>query len=99
MLINSASTQIMQLLYYLWNLTKRFWDRGFSLDLKKTKQLIQEDYEQIYIGPEIDIQMRYAETLSIIFVVLLYSSGMPLLNILLPFNFAFTFIVDKYLCI
>jgi hypothetical protein len=89
---------VVELLFYVWRLMRRCCDRGCGSNPRKTKQLIQEDYEAMYTGPQLDLQSRYADTLSIFFVVLLYSSGMPILLASLPFCFILTYLLDKYLC-
>ncbi len=89
----------MEFLKFIWTLLYRLCDRHCSSDMKKTKQLIQEDYETVYTGPEFDLQVRYANELTVIFVVLMYSSGMPVLAFCLPFFFVVSYMNDKGLCI
>lgn len=55
------------------------WDRSCSRDRRKTKKLIQEDYEDINIGTRFEIEFRYASMLFVVGVCFLYSSGMPIL--------------------
>ena len=38
---------------------RTYYDRGFTGDKKKTKQLTQEDYEKLYMGPEYPIEARF----------------------------------------
>jgi hypothetical protein len=75
----------------------RCWDRKGSFNTKKTRCIIQDDYEKIYTGPEFVLEVRYAQIIFTIFVTFTYSSGMPSLYI---YNFFIIFVqywVDKYL--
>ena len=78
---------------------KKCRDQKCKCDEKKTKQLLQEDYENLYIGPQMDISRRYSQILAQMFIVLTFSSGMPLLY---PIGMACVFVtywVDKWLFI
>ncbi|CDW83214.1 UNKNOWN [Stylonychia lemnae] len=60
----------------------RWADRGFSNDIRVTKKLHQEDYEYQYEGIEFFIECRYAQIISTIYILMMYSGGMPLLYII-----------------
>jgi len=38
----------------------RCWDRKGSFNTKKTRKIIQDDYEHLYTGPEFVLEVRYA---------------------------------------
>lgn len=38
----------------------RCWDRGCSCDKRRSKRLLQQDYEDLYIGPEFSLDTRLA---------------------------------------
>ncbi len=64
---------------------------------KKTKKITRKDYFNLYLGPNFDMGSRYSQILVTIFVVLIYSPGMPILYVC---GFLFLFIcywVDKIL--
>lgn len=76
---------------------KRCVDRRCSFNTKKTRKIIQSEYEDLYTGPEFILHVRYAQVLATIFVTLTYSAGIPMLYAL---NFVILFIqywVDKWL--
>jgi len=95
--VTALSTHFMELLKFLLTLLWRCCDRRCSTDIRKTKQVTQDDYEAVYTGPEIDLQVRYACSLNLIFLVLMYSSGMPVLWLCLPVSFTVSFFIDKVL--
>jgi hypothetical protein len=72
-------------------------DRGCSCDRKKTSKLLQEDYDELYIGPEFLMEFRYSQLLTNIFMTFIYSTGMPALYFVCFISFCLTFWVDKYL--
>lgn len=82
---------------YMWTLIRRCHDRSWSLNMRKTKQVIQEDYEDLYTGPEFLVQIRFAQLLSTIFVTMTYSSGLPILYLISVISIFFTYWVDKVL--
>lgn len=57
----------------------------------------RQDYENLYLGPDFPIGARYSQILTTIFIILIYSSGMPLLYICTFAYFLVTYWVDKVL--
>ena len=75
----------------------RCCDRGCSCDDRKTRKLVQEDYENINTGNEFMLEFRYSNMLTIISVSFLYSGGMPFLYPVVAAFFFCTYWVDKCL--
>ena len=72
-------------------------DRRFTLNIRKTSKIIQDDYENLYTGPEFILQVRYAQVLFTIFVTITFSSCLPVLFVV---NFLILFVqfwIDKFL--
>ena len=90
---NPVSNLVMQLLRKLI----LCWDRGCSRDEKSTKKLVQEDYENVNIGNEFLMEQRYANILTVVAVVFLYSGGMPILYPVAACFFLATYWMDKLL--
>lgn len=67
------------------------------MNTRKTKKVIQSDYEDLYTGPFFILQIRYAQLLAVIFVSLTFSAGMPLLYLIVVINFVMTYWFDKIL--
>eukprot|EP00618_Florenciella_parvula_P035151 CAMPEP_0119482588 /NCGR_PEP_ID=MMETSP1344-20130328/10373_1 /TAXON_ID=236787 /ORGANISM="Florenciella parvula, Strain CCMP2471" /LENGTH=1515 /DNA_ID=CAMNT_0007517003 /DNA_START=73 /DNA_END=4620 /DNA_ORIENTATION=+ len=64
-----------------------------------TKQATQDDLIDKYSGAEFKLEKRYAKQLTVIFLVLLFSGGMPYLNVAGMFYFAIILLTDKVLFI
>jgi len=98
MLINIVSPHAGALIGVLISGITRCIDRGCSCDKRKTKQRLQEDYERKYTGPEFLIEVRYSQIISSFYIMLMYSSGMPLLYPIGMLQMFMTYWVDKFLC-
>jgi|LauGreDrversion4_2_1035121.scaffolds.fasta_scaffold343867_1 hypothetical protein len=75
----------------------RCYDRKWTFNKSHTRQVLQEDYEEVNTGPEFFLDSRYASMLCTIFIVLMYSGGMPMLYVI---GFGYFFIqywIDKAL--
>ena len=77
----------------------RIWrDRGFDWSAKHiSRQLTQDDLEDMYSGPPFQIATRYGQMLNTIFVTLLFSPGLPLLWWTAAATFFVSYWVDKFL--
>jgi hypothetical protein len=75
----------------------RCWDRRCSCDKRKTRQITQDEYEDLYTGPEYILELRFAQVMALIFVTMTYSSGMPLLHLITFLSLAITYWTDKIL--
>lgn len=58
---------------------------------------MQSDYEDLYIGPEFDIDARLAQIVAIIWVTFMYSPGLPVLFLITAINFFLVYWIDKWL--
>lgn len=100
MLINIFSPHASKLLFPLLNLLSRCMDRGCKLSILedpndksskiRTKKVMQEDLNAIYTGAQISSHYVYAQNFTYLWVVLMYSTGMPLLY---PFACIFYFVL------
>ena len=49
--------------------------------MTKTKKITQDEYEELYMGAELKIDERYSEIIAMLFIVMMYSSAIPVLYI------------------
>ena len=96
MLIGVFSPHIANGLFFLQGAWKRVWDRKCSWDKRKTKQLYQADYENMYMGPELMFEYRYSTMMNTVYISLMFGSGMPLLYFFGFVSFFLTYWVDKF---
>lgn len=76
---------------------RRCADRGCTQNKRKTKQVTQAEYEDLYTGPEFILQIRYSQILAQIFITMSFSSGLPILYLITFVSLVISFWVDKYL--
>jgi hypothetical protein len=74
---------------------RRCWDRKCTCNRKKTKQLLQEDYEEINTGSEFELDDRYSQFLTVLFTIFMYSSGIPILYPIAFLSIFITYWCDK----
>lgn len=99
MLINVASLHISFLANALVRWFLQCLDRGCTCDKKRTRQTIQQDYEDINTDSDFEIELRYANLLFMLGVCFLYSSGMPILYPIGAAYFLLGYWIDKFLLI
>ena len=58
---------------------KRCHDRKCTCNERKTRKLVQEDYENVNLGNEFALEFRYSRILTVLSITFLYSGGMPIL--------------------
>jgi len=96
MFINVFSVPAIKFVEVIFNLFARCFDRGCGFNAKKTKKKTQTSYESLYSGPEFYVDTRYSQILTLIFVCLLYSGGMPFLYLTSFIQLVLSYFVDKY---
>ena len=57
----------------------RCLDRGCSFNKKKTKKVLQTEYEKVYTGGLIQYDSRYSVIIAMIWVIFMFSSTIPIL--------------------
>ena len=72
-------------------------DRGCTCDDRRTKQLVQEDYEDKNTGAEFMFEFRYSNMLTVLAVAYLYSGGLPIMYPVAAIFFFVTYWMDKCL--
>jgi hypothetical protein len=108
--ISAFLNNIKELLLFLFREAKRLRDRGFKSNLKKdpedddddtpnTKLKVQTELENLYIGTEFEGEKAFSRMMSTLFVILSFSSGMPVLYIIGLIFYTFTFYVSKLLIV
>lgn len=71
--------------------------RGCTCDSRHTKKLTQEDYLEENKGMEFELDDRYNDMLTMIYLVVIYAGGLPLLYPIAAMFFLLTYITDKCL--
>lgn len=58
---------------------KRCCDRGCSFNMKKTKKVLQMEYENVYTGVRIQFDNRLSVIIAMIWVIMMFSAALPIL--------------------
>lgn len=96
MIINIFTPHISAFIFKLMKDCKICCDKGCTSN-QKTKCTTIKEYKAKYVGAEFIIEGRYAQISTSIFVSMFYSSGMPIMYVLIFFFIFATYYVDKYL--
>jgi hypothetical protein len=67
-------------LFLVKTFCQRCCDRKCTMNSRRTRKLLQNDYEKGYIGPKFQIENRYAVLIAMPLVIVTYTAAMPVLN-------------------
>lgn len=106
--LSSLVSNLIDFLRYLKASFWRFYDRRFKMNVKldpededddepNTRKKSQTNLESLYTGREFKGELAYSRMMSILFVVVFYSSGMPLLYGLAFLFYFLTYSFNKFL--
>jgi Calcium-activated chloride channel len=95
MMMNMVTPHIAQNMLFAWPACRRCCDRKCTRDMKKTKQVLQEDYEEMYTGDEFEFEVRYAEITSAFYITMMFGAGIPSLYIVMFFQMLIMYWLDK----
>ena len=84
---------VLIIVFFLW----RCCDRSCTKDQRKTKQLLQTSYENLYTGPEFMLENRLAQIVALTWCAFMFSTCMPVIIIVTFFNFLAMYWIDKFL--
>jgi hypothetical protein len=87
------------LAFALWGCCKRCCDRSCTCNHKRTKKLIQNEYEAINSSEPLEMEDKYASSLVVILLVMMYAPGIPILYVIAMLYFFVTYWIDKFLII
>ena len=93
--------------FYFW-LFRQFKDRNYTFSLKKfehdqyddtpnTKEVSQIELHNMYKGQKCSADRKVSRMMSTLFVVVFYSSGMPVMYLLGAIFFTLTYVINKVL--
>jgi len=91
------STHLTNMIFAFLSSFKRCRDRGGFSGSHNTKCLSQADYEDMNTGDPLEMDYKYANLLVVLFLVMLYGSGIPILYVIGAVFFFCTYWVDKWL--
>jgi len=60
MLLNIITPHLGSFIGIIYRGIKRCWDRKCTLNKRKTRKRLQNEYEELYMGPDFLIETRYS---------------------------------------
>ena len=97
MILEISGPHIIPGIQFIYIHSRRLIDRGCTCDKKKSKQLLQIEYEDLYTGPEFSLDARLAQIVAFTWVTFMYSAGLPILFMITAGNFFIIYWIDKWL--
>ena len=76
----TSLSPIMNMVFWGFTFCLRCCDRKCTMDPRRTRKLLQLDYEKRYIGPRFQIENRYSVLIAMTLVVVSYTAAIPVLN-------------------
>jgi hypothetical protein len=96
MMLNIFTPHIGQLFVWAWALFRRWLDKR-KFEINKYFRFTKKEYFEYYVGPHFDMDIRYSQLLTTIFITILFSPGLPILYVFLFLYVLITYWVDKIL--
>jgi hypothetical protein len=93
-----VSTNVSNLGFAFMASVTRFLDRGCCCcGSWRTKKLTLEDYQQVNTGSAVDFDYKYANLLTVVYLTMLYGSGIPIMYLIAAVYFFVSYWIDKVL--
>lgn len=96
MLINAILPFIMIFVAIGMKFGFRCLDRKFTLNTYNSKKKTVQQYVDLYSGSPYEIDSKYANILKVVFITLMYGSGLPLLYPIALLSFVIQYAVERY---
>ena len=104
LLIGVAIYNLFDLVKFLWVLCQRWRDRKYKMNLAKdpddpqndepnSRMRMQSELEKLYSGSQFNLERAYTRMMSPLFLIISYSSGVPILYMFGAIYFGITYMV------
>ncbi|EAR99808.2 transmembrane protein, putative (macronuclear) [Tetrahymena thermophila SB210] len=97
LLSKALSNPLGKIFFYYYKRVVYFFDQSCTCDQNKTKCKNNKEWLKLRQGPKFNIQYRYAQHLVVLFFMMTFGNGMPLIYFASLFYFIFSFYSDKFL--
>lgn len=97
MIVNIFSPFVEEFVRFGFLFSKRLFDQGICCCRKKTRTKTLYGYLRLYAGPRFSIHYKYSMILNVLFISMMFGTGLP---ILFPISLAFfwlLYITEKFL--
>ncbi|KAL4487160.1 hypothetical protein ABPG72_017879 [Tetrahymena utriculariae] len=97
LLSKAFSLPLGKFFFYYYKRILYFFDQSCSCDQNKTKCKNSKEWVKLRQGPKFNLQYRYAQHLVVLFFMMTFGNGIPLIYFAALFYFIFSFYSDKFL--
>lgn len=94
-MINAIMPMVSLVTGWLIPFLFRWYDRKFTSDNYITRQTSMGSYKAIHMGTEYSTHSRFANSLLVVYVTMLYGVGLPILFPIAALNLLNTFICER----
>merc|ERR1719183_3333671 len=97
MKINAGFPLVFEIgmMYMRWTL--RYFDNCCADDKKTTKKNTIQQYVNLYCGPEYFMHFKYSGIMNIVFITMMFGTGLPILFPLAFFALLVLYMVENYM--
>lgn len=91
------TNNLTNLAFMMLSCLKRCCNRGCKCSAKHTTSLCQQDYEDANMGGRPLMEYKYASLILVLYITMMYGSGMPILYLITCVYFFATYWTEKFL--
>ncbi|KAL4487159.1 hypothetical protein ABPG72_017878 [Tetrahymena utriculariae] len=88
---------LQKLFYYFYKKFEIWRDQGYTTNLRATKCKSNEQFIKLRRGPKFNLEIRYAQNLEVLYLMIVFGSGIPLMYFTAFLYFLLTLMADRYL--
>lgn len=96
MILGTFTPHLANSLIWAFKPIRRCYDRKWTKDARKTRQIFQKKYIELYLNPEMLFEERLANTITIIFTCIFFGAGEPLLYFVAFVSLMISYWMDKW---
>ena len=83
---------------HTYHLIVAFYEKIINNDLvRRSRAFDQTQFNTLMLGPDFRLSIRYAQILAMMFLVLMYSSGLPIMYPIMFISLLVTYTMDKFM--
>ncbi|EAR99812.2 transmembrane protein, putative (macronuclear) [Tetrahymena thermophila SB210] len=86
-----------KLFYYAYKKFEIWRDQGYTANIRATKCKSNQEFIKLRRGPKFNLEIRYAQSLEVLYLMMVFGSGIPLMYFITFLYFLFTLMADRYL--
>ncbi|KAL4438639.1 hypothetical protein ABPG74_015537 [Tetrahymena malaccensis] len=86
-----------KLFFYAYKKFEIWRDQGYTSNMRATKCKSNQQFIKLRRGPKFNLEIRYAQNLEVLYLMMVFGSGIPLMYFTTFLYFLFSLMADRYL--